>query len=313
MFALTDDWVWDFWLADDGEKYHMFFLHAPKALLDPQLRHYNASIGHAVSTDLTHWTRLPDALTHGGAGDFDELATWTGSVVQQPDGTWIMAYTGARLVDGQNVQSIGYATSPDLCTWTKQGLIAEADPRWYERLEDRGWHDEAFRDPWILEDPEGNGWHLLITARGRTGPTDDRGVVGHSWSPDLRTWEPRPPLSEVGHGFGQLEVMHTVTLEGQTFLLFSCLPADTSLARRAAGTPGGTWAARAETDLGPYDIANAVVISPPGLYVGRLVRLRGTSEWRFLAFVNETDDGGFGGTIIDPLPVSVVEGMIQIG
>ncbi len=31
MLALPDSWVWDFWFADDGELYHLFFLHAPKA------------------------------------------------------------------------------------------------------------------------------------------------------------------------------------------------------------------------------------------------------------------------------------------
>ena len=54
-FRLPDHWVWDFWLADDGDRYHLFYLHAPKSLGDPQLRHRNARIGHASSTDL-RWT-----------------------------------------------------------------------------------------------------------------------------------------------------------------------------------------------------------------------------------------------------------------
>ena len=29
MLELTDDWVWDFWLADDGVDFHLFFLVAP--------------------------------------------------------------------------------------------------------------------------------------------------------------------------------------------------------------------------------------------------------------------------------------------
>ncbi|HEY3409991.1 MAG TPA: family 43 glycosylhydrolase [Propionicimonas sp.] len=313
MLALPDSWVWDFWFADDGVTYHLFFLHAPKALKDPAARHYRASIGHAVSTDLTTWTRVTDALVHGEAGDFDELATWTGSVTKGPDGTWFLFYTGARLVDGKNVQSIGYATSPDLFTWTKQGQVAAADGRWYERLDDNGWHDEAFRDPWVFADPDGNGWHLLVTARGRTGPTDDRGVVGHCWSADLRSWEVRPPLSEVGQGFGQLEVMHTVVVEGQPFLIFSCLVGDASAARKGTGTSGGTWAARAETVLGPYDVAGARLLADSRLYVGRLVQLRDTGEWRFLAFDNLQPDGSFGGTITDPRPVSLVDGELVLG
>jgi beta-fructofuranosidase len=313
MFALPESWVWDFWFADDGEHYHLFFLYASRALKDPQARHYRAAIGHAVSTDLTDWTRVGDAVLRADAPAFDELATWTGSVTRDPDGTWFLFYTGARLVDGKNVQSIGYATSSDLHTWQKQAQVAEADDRWYERLGDEGWHDEAFRDPWVLPDPDGDGWHLLVTARGRTGPTDDRAVVGHCWSPDLRTWEVRPPLSEVGQGFGQLEVMHTAVVEGQPFLIFSCLAGDASAATRATGTTGGTWAARAETVLGPYDLAGAQLLTDASLYVGRLVQLRDTGEWRFLAFNNVQPDGSFGGTITDPRPVSLVNGKLALG
>ena len=32
MLALPDSWVWDFWTADDGELFHLFYLHAPKSL-----------------------------------------------------------------------------------------------------------------------------------------------------------------------------------------------------------------------------------------------------------------------------------------
>lgn len=312
MFALPDHWVWDFWTVDDGEQYHLFFLFAPKSPDDPHARHYRASIGHAVSSDLVSWERVEDALRRGEPGSNDALATWTGSVTRHPDGTWFMFYTGASLARSEsNMQRISYATSPDLFTWTRSGVWIEADPRWYEQP-DGGWHDWAFRDPWVLPDPAGDGWHLLVTARGRTGPVDDRGVVGHCWSPDLRTWEMRPPLSEVGQGFGQLEVMLTVTVAGQNFLLFSCLGSDLSNARKAA-TPGGTWAARAESPLGPYDIAGAALISPPGLYVGRLVPLRDTGEWKFLAFVNQDERGAFGGTIIDPLPVRHVDGQLVVG
>ena len=32
MFKLPEAWVWDFWLVDDGEQYHLFFLYASRAL-----------------------------------------------------------------------------------------------------------------------------------------------------------------------------------------------------------------------------------------------------------------------------------------
>jgi Glycosyl hydrolases family 32 N-terminal domain len=96
MFQLRDSWVWDFWFADDGETYHLFFLYASRALHNPEDRHYRASIGHATSTDLENWTRIEDALVRGDKDEFDDVATWTGSIVQHPDGTWYMFYTGVR-------------------------------------------------------------------------------------------------------------------------------------------------------------------------------------------------------------------------
>ncbi len=63
MFDLADDWLWDSWLADDGELFHLFFLCAPKSLGDPELRHSHARVGHATSTDLRTWTRIADAVS----------------------------------------------------------------------------------------------------------------------------------------------------------------------------------------------------------------------------------------------------------
>ena len=162
MFALAESWVWDFWIVDDGEQYHLFFLFASKALRDPQARHHRAAIGHAVSTDLTTWTRLEDALVHADAPAFDDMAIWTGCTIRHPDGSWLLIYTGATLVDGKNRQSIGIAVSDDLLHWRREGQVLTADPRWYETLGHGTWHDEAFRDPWVYRD--GDRWRMLITA-----------------------------------------------------------------------------------------------------------------------------------------------------
>lgn len=78
MFKLPEAWVWDFWTVDDGDRYHLFFLYASRALRDPHARHYRASVGHAVSDDLVHWERVVDALVRSDAPAFDDLATWTG-------------------------------------------------------------------------------------------------------------------------------------------------------------------------------------------------------------------------------------------
>ena len=62
MLSIPDKWLWDFWFAQDGPYYHIFYLQAPKSLSDEKLRHWHATIGHAVSEDLRNWEILPDAL-----------------------------------------------------------------------------------------------------------------------------------------------------------------------------------------------------------------------------------------------------------
>ena len=166
LYRLPDAWMWDFWPADDGEHYHLFFLYASRALNDPEARHLRASIGHAISTDLTNWRRTDDALVRSDPPAFDDVATWTGSIVKHPDGTWFLFYTGGSRTGSRLAQTIGYATSSDLISWTKNSgnPVLKADPRWYETLDSRPQGVEAFRDPWVFADPDGNGWHMLITA-----------------------------------------------------------------------------------------------------------------------------------------------------
>ncbi|WP_019816159.1 glycoside hydrolase family protein [Saccharomonospora saliphila] len=307
MLRLPDAWTWDFWIADDGETYHLFYLKASRALGDPERRHWNAAIGHAVSGDLTTWEEVADALVPSEAGAFDDLSTWTGSIVRTGDGTWAMFYTGAGSAEGGLKQRIGLATSADLDTWHRvPGPVAEADPAWYETLPDIEWHDEAWRDPWVFADPGGDGWHMLITARAADGPGDERGVLGHAVSPDLRTWRVRPPLSRPGSGFGHLEVPQVEIVDGRAVLLFSCLGAQLAHGRAERGERGGTWCVPVDSPTGPFDVTRAERLTDESLYSGRLVRAR-DGRWMFLAFRNAGPDGRFVGEVTDPVPVRWAE------
>lgn len=308
-FSLEHQWVWDFWLADDGERFHMYYLHAPKSLGDQKLRHRNAQIGHATSHDLTTWTDLGVVLRPGSPGEFDETATWTGSVIRGVDGIWRMFYTGSHfLSDGSssNVETVGVAKSADLHTWVKSpGPITKADPRWYETLGTSTWPEEAWRDPWVFADPSGAGWHMLVTARSNQGVDDERGVIGHATSADLETWRVQSPLSVPGAGFAHLEVPQITTVDRRLLLLFSCDTGALSNARKSRGEHGGIWALEPESVLGPYQVKHAELIAPESLYSGRAIQNR-QGEWVLLAFENSTDSGDFVGRIGDPMSITWV-------
>lgn len=305
-FSLADHWVWDFWTADDGQLFHLFYLHAPKSLGHHDLRHRNARIGHATSTDLINWTNHGRAFDAGEPGAFDGTATWTGSVVRGHDGQWRMYYTGSRFLSAEsnaNVETVGMLTSPDLFTWTKlPGPISIADPRWYETLGSSAWPEEAWRDPWVFADTDGKTWHMLITARAAEGELMHRGVVGHATSTDMVTWEAQPPLSAAGYDFAHLEVLQVVLIGSQHYVIFSCNTP--RLAGRLEGKMGGIWWMRADGPTGHFDIAGASLLASQELYAGRLVEDR-NGQWNLMAFDNRVANGDFTGSIVDPLPVVV--------
>ncbi|MBB6626974.1 glycosyl hydrolase family 32 [Nocardioides sp. KIGAM211] len=295
-FDLADDWVWDFWLADDGAAHHLFFLKAPRSLGDPELRHRNASTGHAVSTDLRSWTRVADALDPQPSPAFDDLATWTGCVVRADDGSWRLFSTGLSRAEDGMVQRVGVSSSDDLVTWKREaGPLLEADPQWYS-TRPAGAAETHWRDPWVCRDATGL-WHLYATARGLEG---DGAVVAHAVSEDLWSWEVRPPLSPPSTRFTWAEVISLHELDGRWVLVFSCL------ADQMPGAPdgaGGVWAVPVDGPGAPVDLDRATRITSEDLYVGKLARTR-AGEHRFLAFQNHDATGGFTGGVIEPVPVA---------
>jgi beta-fructofuranosidase len=150
---------------------------------------------------------------------------------------------------------------------------------------------------------------MLITARSNAGPAADphdsvdRAVVGHAWSADLEQWEPRPPLSAPGTGFGQLEVLQTAEIDGRQVLLFNCLAGEMTPQARASAPTGGVWVTEIASPLGPYDIGGAQLLTDDRWYVGKFIDDRETGESKFMAFVNVVD-GEFVGAISDPVVAS---------
>ncbi len=291
----------------------MFFLRASRALLDSNRRHYRASIGHAISKDLKNWQLLADALIHSDSPAWDDVATWTGSTLLGPDNRWHLFYTGVSRAENGLVQRIGHAVSDDLVSWEKVGTepVTVADGQWYEQLNFDVWPDQAWRDPWVFADRDGNGFHMLVTARSNAGEPSTRGVIGHATSKDLFTWTVRPPLSEPSE-FGHLEVNQVEIVEGKAVLIFCCAPEQLSARRRGTAPFAGTYSAPASSLLGPFDLEKAELIAAPNIYAGRIVQDR-SGQWNLLGFVNQGSNGRFIGEICDPIPLALTDrGTLQL-
>lgn len=248
----------------------------------------NATIGHAVSRDLRSWRVLPPALgTAGPPGAFDDLATWTGSVVRGDDGRWHMYYSGISRASGGREQRIGAAVSGDLLAWERRGEVLAADARWYEAGAGGEVH---WRDPWVFPDGEG-GWGMLITARAASGPPATRGVIGRASSRDLVAWEAGPPVSAPGELF-QYEVPQLIHAGGRWRVLFSSM-------ERAVGVHFLTGDAPA----GPFVMDHPEFLVGGGRwYAGRAIEHRG-ALW-LLAWQMQDAHGRFAGTLSDPMPLA---------
>ncbi|MEJ2596828.1 MAG: hypothetical protein P8Z00_00770 [Anaerolineales bacterium] len=313
MLRLPDKWVWDFWLARQGQNYHIYYLQAPRSLGDPELRHWNVSIGHAVSQDLCNWRILPDALKPDTAsGTWDNYTTWTGSVIQH-DGLWYLFYTGTNREERGRIQRIGLATSKDLINWRKhpQNPLITTSTSWYETFGGSSWREQAWRDPWVFQHPGDGRFYAFITARSKHGSSDGRGVIAGACSDDLVHWEVMPPVTESGD-YGHMEVSQCIEIGGRYYLLY-CVTQEvfSGFKRKRTGSPAltGTYYLLADQPLGPFrfDTEKKLRADASGsTYAGKIVK-GPQGGWLFLYTCNYTPQGEFLGEIGDPMHVKVDE------
>ena len=320
VIALENQWIWDSWYAHDGDKWHGFFLKADKSLGDPHLRHFNVSYGHATSTDLVNWTHLGTCFEPSEQIAWDDYTTWTGSVVEH-DGEWHLFYTGANRAEDGIYQRIGHATSNDLHNWERVGDgflldLKGANAHHYEAdFQDGFWHDRAMRDPWVMEDPDGDGWLMYFTARA-SGVEEPNagGCIGFATSDDLNNWTLQPPVFT--GGYGQMEVPQVFEVNGTWYCLF-CTAAEHFSREQAENTPGGPVTGNhyliGASPRGPWRIAPGFLDGalPPNRYAARI--LQHNDGLVILGFADRPDGGDFVGHVMDPEPVHVDEnGLLTI-
>jgi beta-fructofuranosidase len=314
VLRLPDQWIWDSWVADDGDTYHLFFLQAPRALGNPARRHAGATIGHATSSELRDWTYHGTALGPSESG-WDDLAVWTGSIARGDDGVWRMYYTaistrGHELRD----QRIGLAESDDLFTWRRVcgRPIAVADPRWYATLPEDVTASETWRDPFVFRDDAGL-WHMLVTARDKHAARNDNGILAEATSSDMRTWSVGPPVCAPGAGFGQLEVAQVRAIDNRPVLVFTCHPQEQTAERVTASGAYCTWSVPGDSMTGSWDLTRAMPFTAePYLFAAPLVQAR-DGQWVFVGFRNREPEGILSFEIIDPVPVVLRDGVLAAG
>lgn len=86
---------------------------------------FNSRLGYDTSSDGLSWTKQNSGacvLNLGASGKFDDFGLEAGSLLKDST-TYKLWYTGTKLSDGK--QRIGYATSSDCITWTRQNSSNE--------------------------------------------------------------------------------------------------------------------------------------------------------------------------------------------
>jgi beta-fructofuranosidase len=309
---LPDKYIWDFWLLLTASEYHIFYLQAVRTPYNPELRHESASVGHAVSFDLINWRVLPDALHAGQPGEWDDRVIWTGCVIEQ-ENQYYLFYTSSSISEKGRVQRIGLALSGDLTTWKRypDNPLLEADSRWYEKLGDSDWSEEAWRDPDIYFDVRSGKYYALICARENFGSLDGRGAIGLASSKDLLSWDVLPPACAPGE-FAQMEVPQMVFIDNQYHILFSTASNRHSAARRARlGNEvcklTGTYVLTSKKLEGGYVLENdwGLVADRRGTYYAGKIISTISGEYKYLATLQLDKNGNYIGALSDPMPVTL--------
>ena len=121
------------------------------------------------------WTKLPGnpVLSTGASGAWDDQFTFAPSVILDA-ATYKMWYAGSSAAD--TTRKIGYATSPDGITWTRQGSSPIFTPG------PTGAWDAKIGFPTVIKD--GSTYKMWYTGLNAS----DAGQVGYATSPDGMIW-----------------------------------------------------------------------------------------------------------------------------
>ncbi|NBH74069.1 glycoside hydrolase family 32 protein [Clostridiaceae bacterium] len=191
-------------------QYHLFYQYYP---YDSRwgLMHW----GHAVSSDLLHWTYLPASLAPDEA--YDKDGCFSGSATVLPDGRHLLMYTGVA----KEIQKDGSIRE------VQRQCIAAGDGINYEKYEKNPVLTEVdlpegssrydFRDPKIWQGKDGD-YYAVIGSR----PADGSGQILLFKSPDGFEWRFQEILCSNRGRYGKMwECPDFFELDGKQLLLVS--------------------------------------------------------------------------------------------
>jgi uncharacterized repeat protein (TIGR01451 family) len=171
-----DDGVWGPAVLKEGSSYRMWYTGDDGS--GP------SQIGLATSTNGINWTKeaANPVLSPGQSWEAEGIRA--ASVISD-SGLYKMWYTGR---DSSGVRRIGYATSPDGVTWTKDGSNPVLDVG-----ASGSWEDEDVSGPTVIK--EGGTYHLWYTGDDGITPR-----IGHATSSDGIHWtkDSANPVLDIG-------------------------------------------------------------------------------------------------------------------
>ncbi len=222
VYSPKDKYLWDAWFVQTEDEWHMFHLQSINEV-DPLQRHHYAEIGHAVSKDCIEWEEMPVALEPDRKGKWDDLALWTGSIIEK-DGIYYMFYTGRGRANFWG-QYVGLATSTDLKTWERceKNPVLRAGQYYCDVAEGVACNFNsvpAWRDPYVFYDVETEQYCMALCARLHSGENMYNGAVGLATSQNLIDWELQPALLAPNR-YAEMEVPQVIVHNDKHYLFFS--------------------------------------------------------------------------------------------
>ncbi len=307
--------LWDSWFIKVNNEFHVFYLQAiPTG--DSDERHDNSvSIGHAVSEDLVYWKELPTALEKGEDDAWDNLALWTGSVIEK-DNKYFMFYTGRnKSINKKWIQKIGLAVSDDLITWEKspRNPILQAG-KYYtidnqkNKLNKIG----AWRDPFVFYDTESNLYYMTISARDQNYGRENNGCVALAESDNLLQWKILPPVFSPGI-YDEIETTQIIYHNKLYYLFFSTHASNYQPDfAKEHGSFGGLNCYYSENLFGKYRPVNENGVVPGNaneMYAIRLLYDKG-DDFFAIGWLNGEKNKKIIGKLSFPFKIRIEEGRV---